>query len=192
MNARHRLGLPVDRLVVVSLGAVHKWRGAIESILALEQIIERGRPADLFFVGSTTHADDEISKLVEEHDLSSRVHFTRRVVSEREWRDYLLAADLAIQLCKHPFGQISASLSDCISAGLPSVANVSVADALDAPAYVFRVPDMLAPTVVADRLAEIIESGIHETRLSPQRDEYCKGHSPEAYAHQLMKILDLQ
>ncbi len=192
MNARRRLGLPPDRIIVVSLGAVHKWRGAVESILALEQLIIRGISADLFFVGSTTHTGEEIAELVERHNLSTRVHMFPQRVSEQEWGDYLLAADLAIQVCKNPFGQISASLLDCICAGLPSIANQSIADALDAPNYVIRVPEIFDPAAIADQAAEMIESRIHETRMSPQRDEYCKKRSSNAYAIQLMKILDLQ
>ena len=45
------------------------------------------------------------------------------------------------------------SLADCISVGLPTVSNDDLAEALDAPAYVERVPDRVSPVLIAEAIA---------------------------------------
>ncbi len=47
------------------------------------------------------------------------------------------------------------ALLDCIAAGLPTVANDDMAEAMDAPSYVLRVPDHPSPVLIAEALAEI-------------------------------------
>ena len=77
-------------------------------------------------------------------------------LSDLEYRDYLLAAYMGIQLRNHFFGGLSGALLDCVAAGLPTVANKDLAEAVEAPQYVVRVPDSPDGMMLADGMHRIL------------------------------------
>jgi glycosyltransferase involved in cell wall biosynthesis len=126
---------------------------------------------------------------VERLGLGDHVRICDEWLPESTYRDYLLAADLAIQLRAPGFVGLSGSALDCLGAGLPTVMNDALAEALEAPGYVARVPDHFSPVLMAERLLELAESGRYQVRDCPERAEYVAAHTFERYADELLRVL---
>src|SRR5262249_29680844 len=137
--ARGRLGVPPGHALVISLGLVTKAKGPHECVYALEQLLAWGVPAELHFVGSAGEPGPELAGLAERLGVRPALRLMDDWISDQTYRDYLLAADFAIQLRSHGFGGLSGAVLDCISAGLPTVCNEDLAEAMDGPDYVLRV-----------------------------------------------------
>jgi glycosyltransferase involved in cell wall biosynthesis len=189
--ARVRLGLPADQLVLISLGIVAQVKGSLECVWALEQLHAWGMPAHLYFVGESTHFREPLQQLAGRLGVGNHVHQMSEWISDREYRDFILAADFAIQLRTHCFGGLSGAMLDCISAGLPTVTNEDLARAMDAPGFVLRIPDHLSPPLIAEQLANAFDAGLHRARPSPAREAYVREHSFDNYAVQMLQVLGL-
>lgn len=187
--ARRRLGLPDDQLSVVSFGVVAPNKGFETLIMAIEQLRARGWPAHLYFVGPEAGYKAGIQPLLKRLRLAEAVHFASDWVSETGYRDFLLAADLGVQLRSHAFGGLSGALLDCITAGLPTVSNEDLAAALEGPDYVLRIADQFSPLLIAERLAELLAADRHRVRLVPERGAYVRTHSFARYAREMMQLL---
>jgi NADPH2:quinone reductase len=74
--------------------------------------------------------------LVRELGLVPYVRFHECYVSEQTYRNYLVGADLAVQLLRRRLGILSGALLDCSAAGLPAVTNKSLAASVGAPHYI--------------------------------------------------------
>jgi glycosyltransferase involved in cell wall biosynthesis len=125
--------------------------------------------------------------------LGGHVIFTADYVNDTTYRDFLLAADVAIQLRPHGFGGVSGALLDCIAAGLPTVANDDLASAMEAPAYVRRIPDQISPVLIAEAVADVIDGGgCQRSRWEGQRRLYTAEHSFRRYAERLVASIGLE
>lgn len=88
-------------------------------------------------------------------------------VPEPVYRDYLAAADVAVQLRRAPPGSISGALMDAIAAGIPSVAAATLAEAIEPPGYVRVVPDDADAGTISTAIGRALEqdrAGIAEAR----------------------------
>lgn len=189
--ARQRLGIPADQVVIISLGMVHPTKAPPECLWALEHLHAWGLPAHLYFVGSDQGYEWPLADWACRLGLRAHVHTLGDWVSDQVYRDFLLAADLAIQLRTHGLGGLSGAVLECISAGLTTVVNQDLAEAMEGPSYVLRVPDHLSATLIAEQLIEAYEAGRHRTRLGPERDAYIREHSFDNYALRLLEGLGL-
>jgi glycosyltransferase involved in cell wall biosynthesis len=194
-EARRRLGVAPDKLLVVSMGLLAATKGPFECVWALENLFAWGMPAELHFVGSSRyfHLKDlgDLSELIEKLDLNDHVRILDQWVSDQTYHDYLIAADFAIQLRTHHFGGLSGGLMDCLSAGLPTVANEDLAGAMEAPDYVLRCPDHLSPVRIAEAIYTAAEKDLHRRRVTPEREAYLIEHGFDNYAQKLMMLLGL-
>jgi glycosyltransferase involved in cell wall biosynthesis len=176
--ARARLGFGGAEKIIISCGFINASKG-IDAALRAMTII--GDAARLVFVGQQDGPGNWAH--------GGNVTFLHRFIDEPAYRDFLRAADCALQLRTGGTGNISGALQDCIAAGLPSVANLDLAEALDAPGYVKRVSDCLDPAEIASALIEILD-GKSDTEL--QRLEYTAAHGMDGYARGLCEVLGLQ
>jgi glycosyltransferase involved in cell wall biosynthesis len=186
--ARHGLGVADDAVLIVSFGWVIPSKAPETVIDAMSILRRRGVPVHLRFVG---HPGDSVERLTARAGGPEAVSFTRDWVDEDDYRRHLQAADYGIQLRTVRSGAISGGLMDCIAAGLPTVANADLADAVDAPAYVLRVADALDPDEIAARLAAAVAAAAHATRHDAARLSYATAHSFDAYATRLLAVLGL-
>ena len=190
--ARQRLGMGSKEFAILSLGFVHSNKAAEECIWALDILLSWKIPARLYFVGSFAMDEAPFRNLVSDLALTDHVMFASEFVSEARYRDYLLAADAAVQLRTHFFGGLSGALLDCIAVGLPTVANADLAMAMEAPAYVSMVPDHPSPVLIAEALAEICQKGDSRSQFDEARRHYSDVHSFKNYARQLCEGLGFE
>ncbi len=189
--ARVRLGLGEDEILIASFGFVHWTKSPADCILALEMLRGWKLPAVLQFVGADNMDVGPLVSLAQRCNVEKHVVFIGEYVNEALYRDYLLAADLGLQLRSFGGGAVSAALQDCVTAGLASVANDDLADAIDSPDYVRRVPDAISPVLVAEALATLLAEGAHKHRHDEARRDYAVSHSFERYVELLCNALGL-
>jgi glycosyltransferase involved in cell wall biosynthesis len=194
-TARARLGLQPDEVAIATFGAVHHSKAHEECVWALEILRGWGIPASLHFVGEFnrhSNAAPGLLALVAKLGLQCHVRLFEDFVSEQTYRDYLVGADLAIQLRTYGFGGLSGALLDCAAAGLPAVANTSLAAAIGVPDYVRSIPDPISPLLVAEALADLQDSGLAKERPEKARRAFSEQRSFAAYGRELCHALALE
>lgn len=197
-EARARMGVGSSDMVVTTFGFVHPSKAPEECVWALDSLRRWGMPARLHFVGDASSMPDggrALRHLIDLLDLSGHVRLEDGYVSEQTYRDHLVGSDLAIQLRTYGLGGLSGALLDCAAAGLPTVANRSLGDAVGVPAdYIRTINDAISPLLLAEALADLrdSENGAAETsRREQARRKYGRERSFAAYASGLCAALDL-
>ena len=189
--ARHRLGIPEDQRVIVSMGQMRLSKAPLELIWALEYVHFWGLPAHLYFVGES-EVTQRVADLAHALGLKDFVHILDRWLPEAEYRDHLLSADAAIQLHTPGYGSLSRVLLDCIDAGLPTVTTHELGEAIKAPDYVKSIPDHLSPLLMAEGLREILGTREDRSRIEPERGRFLREHDFDGYASRLLEILEVK
>ncbi|MBB4003065.1 glycosyltransferase involved in cell wall biosynthesis [Aurantimonas endophytica] len=193
--ARQRLGLADDEVAIASFGGVSPSKAPEECVWALDFLRQWGIPASLHFVGNLRDMHDggaHLRAVVERLGLRNHVRFQDDFVPEQTYRDYLVGADLALQLRTYTLGGLSGALLDCAAVGLPTVANRSLADAVGVPASYNRgVNDALSPLLIAEALAELHEAGLGRQRPEEERRAFSEERSLARYSQRLCRVLGL-
>jgi glycosyltransferase involved in cell wall biosynthesis len=153
----------------------------------VQAVARAGADGHLYFVGECDAAAREaITSRAASEGIAGRVHFSSTWTSEEDYRRFIIAADAAIQLRTHFYGGISGALTDCLSAGLPTVANEDLAAAVEAPDYVAQVPDRPKVRQLAEALTLCIDGGRDRRAHEESRVRYTRTHSFDAYARRLL------
>jgi glycosyltransferase involved in cell wall biosynthesis len=189
-DARRRLRLPDGEVVIVTFGHMDVTKAPLECIWSLELLRGWGINASLHFVGPPADQQNLVA-LIASLGLTGKVTFLDNYVSDTTYRDYLLAGDLGIQLRLTYLGSLSGALLDCIAAGLPTVTNIGLAEAMDVPDYVRAVPDALSPLLIAEALADLLQTGMTKNRPEAARAAYSDAHSFRIYAKDLCDAIGL-
>ncbi|WP_095198611.1 glycosyltransferase [Mesorhizobium carmichaelinearum] len=187
--ARQSLGIAAKEFAIVSLGFVHSTKAVEECIWAVDLVRSWNIPVKLYFVGELAGDEGPFKDMVSQLGLTDHVVFSSSFIRETQYRDYLLAADAAIQLRTHRFGGLSGALLDCITVGLPTVTNEDLAMAMEAPTYVATVPDHPSPVLIAEALAGISQAGVNRSQFDEERRRYCEVRSFKNYARLLCEGL---
>ncbi len=188
--ARRHLGISETDIVVATFGEVHENKGLEDCLWAAEMVRAWGIPVRIAVVG---FADERIARwLIDKAThigiIDELIMFHRRV-SEEEYRNWLLAADVAVQLRTYQLGGLSGALLDCIAAALPTVANEHLAEAVEAPDYVKRVPDAISAVLVAEAIASFVQGDLHSSRPIAERDAMIASRNFDTYADRLLAAL---
>ena len=184
LRARAALGITADEKLIISLGFITRNKGIPAALHALALL----PGARLVLVGEPSEDTKTFEKLAAKLGLHARVAFGQSFVPERDYRDYLLAADCALQLREGLPGNISGTLQDCISAGLPTVASQDLAENIAAPGYVKTVSDRLDPLEITAALIERLNA---DDDTEAERLAYCAAHTMGRYAASLLALLEL-
>ena len=119
-EARVRLGLPADHLLVGSFGSIHPSKLNVEAIEAFAELAKRRSDAVLLFVGEEVDeglARDKARSL----GLEAKVRFRGRP-DDLEFLDLIAASDVGINLrCPPTNGESSGALLHLLSAGVPTI-----------------------------------------------------------------------
>lgn len=185
--ARARLGVPPGAVVIATFGYIHPTKAPLDCLWALDMLRAWNIDARLHFVGGSLMDAGVWRQWLRELDLEAHVFAPDGYLDEDSYRDHLLGADAAIQLRTLGVGSVSGALADCVAAGLPSVASATLADAIDAPGYVVRVPDNPSPVLVAEALAGLLGRRAPEA----ERRDYVRAHGFDRYAARLCEALAL-
>lgn len=143
LTAKNNLGLGDDDLLVCSFGFLDQTK-LNDRLLScwFESKLATDKRCHLVFVGNNNGGvyGDNLLNLIKNKVCSSRITITGFVEPE-QYRQYLTAADIAVQLRTCARGETSAATLDCMNYGLPLIANANGSMAeLDSEA-VWLLPD---------------------------------------------------
>ncbi len=188
---RERYGVDPASFLISSFGYPASAKGMETCILALDLLRSWNIAAELYFVGNASAVWQQIARIAALYGLEKHVHAFQSFVDAAMYRDFLVASDAAVQLRTYGFGQLSAALMDCISAGLPSVSSSELALSCQAPDFVWRVPDRYSPLQVAEQLASIWDTGSRAAANAEARAAYLDTHNFDYYTKRLAEILGI-
>jgi glycosyltransferase involved in cell wall biosynthesis len=188
---RDRYGVPPGSFLIASFGQISRVKGMDTYILATELLRSWNIPAELYFVGDAGREKGELDRVSSLYGITEHVHSDAAFMDDAAYRNFLIAADAAVQLRTYAFGELSTEVIDSVSAGLPCVTTRDVALSCDAPVYTLTVPDRFSPLQVAEQLALIWETRIGGPAHTAARSAYLETHNFGFYAKRLIEILGI-
>ena len=189
MQARERIGVPEQDLFLASLGYIDTRTKMTDVVVeAAAWLTQWGHRVSLHLVGAApAELERSLTKRAEQAGLQDfRI---TGFVDEATFRDYLLGIDLGVQLRISPMLGVSGPLADMAAFGTPAVASRGLAVDIDAPEYIYRLPENVSPLLVAEAIEEAQMSPPDATTIEMQRAEYLQQLSPEVYARRLLQVL---
>jgi glycosyltransferase involved in cell wall biosynthesis len=188
--ARQVLGIDEKTYIITTFGIITKEKGVTELVWAAQLLRQWGLKFKLVFCGTGVLPElMAVRRQALELGLSEVVVLFETAPDEQLFRKYLLASDLAVQLRTHSIGSISGALSDAIAFALPCVATSDLAESLDAPSYVTRIPNEISPLLLAEAImSRVAIRNDLDTRIGTTRN-YLAEHSPASYARRLIETL---
>ncbi|MGO9327644.1 MAG: glycosyltransferase [Steroidobacteraceae bacterium] len=192
-TARQMLGLPQEAFIICSFGFVDPVKLSHQLAEAfVASFLVRDPKCLLLFVGEN-HDGDYGAKLLEiirSNGLADRIRITGWADSAH-FRQYLAAADLAIQLRTGSRGETSGTVLDCLAAGVPLIVNAhgSVAE-LPADA-VWMLDDEFSNADLINALETLYINADKCDALSHKaRDIIATRHAPDDCAKQYAEAIE--
>ncbi|HZW26136.1 MAG TPA: glycosyltransferase [Gallionella sp.] len=195
--SRQRLKFDDRDLVICSFGVLGQTK---LSHRLLDAWLASGLAGDprckLVFAGDTPPGEygDQLRARIDASGLGKRIQITGWV-DAGTFRDYLAAADVAVQLRTLSRGESSAALLDCMNYGLPTIvnANGSIADVQDDG--VWKLPDEFSDAELVAALETLSGSPERRAQLGRRaREIVVTGHQPDhcagLYAHAIERAYE--
>jgi glycosyltransferase involved in cell wall biosynthesis len=193
-EARRRCAMKDDELQIVTFGIVDlPTKGVDLLVQALGWLDSWGVSSRLHVLGPVPEESfHALRALAIERDVLDRL----RIYGAFSWtthRMFLLAADVGVQLRLSSVLTISGTAADCAAFGLPTLASRSVAEEMQLPSYVHRVPDKVTGLLLAEAIAELADYR-HSRTSDIERDRrgYLDRFSARSYAEGLLEALELE
>ncbi len=188
-DAKARVGFNPDRIHLTSLGFIDIRTKmpdlVIESAAWLQQW---GHPVSLHLAGAGSEV--EVAQLREQALRAGLVDFEiTGFLSDSQFRDYLLATDIGIQLRISSLLGVSGPLADLAGFGVASVASSGLVQDIDAPAFIAAVPEYVSPVMIARSVEQILTNAVPDSEREALRLEYLQSHSPSKYAREFLVVL---
>lgn len=190
LAARERLGLdgyPDGMIHLGSFGYVDPRTKMTDVVVeAAAWLGQWGHSVALHLIGSASQAQE--AELVKQAQDAGITHFQiTGYQSEEQFRDWLLAVDLGVQLRIGPLLGVSGPLSDLAAFGTPAVASNGLCVDVETPAYITRLPDAVSPVIVAEAMEHALANPMQPQELEKARQAYLAAQSPQRYAQLLLE-----
>ncbi|HEY7822478.1 MAG TPA: glycosyltransferase, partial [Acidimicrobiia bacterium] len=188
-HARARLGLSPEAVHLATFGYVDLRTKLTDVVLEAAGWLTRwGHAVHLHVVGQASQADTESLK-ARAQDWGLDGFTVTGFTSDADFRDYLLAVDLGIQLRVSPFLGVSGPLSDLAAYGTRGMGSEGLCIDVDAPAFISRLPQAVSPTMLATAIEEVLQTPRDELLIEQQRRDYLASKTAQAYVQQLLDLL---
>ena len=187
--ARERLGFTSDSMHLGTFGFIDIRTKMVDVIVeSAAWLTTWGHRVSLHLVGSASEAIAEA--LAERARAAGLAGFEiTGFVSDAQFRDYVTAVDLGVQLRVSPLLGVSGPLSDMAAVGTPAVASRGLAIDVDTPAFIDRLPDEASPLMVAEAIEYRLAHPADREVIEAQRVDYLERKSPKVYAEELLAVL---
>jgi len=155
-KAAARVGLGIDKedFVVCSFGILSSGKLIPRLLNAwLASALAEEKRCRFVFVGEN-HLGDSLLETIETRGLSDRIGITG-FVSPEVYRQYLMAADMAVQLRCQSRGETSAAVLDCMNYGVPTIVNANGSMAELDRESVWMLPDKFDDAELIDALESL-------------------------------------
>lgn len=192
-EVRRKLNLRDDDFVVCSFGLLNPYKLSHKLVDAwLASSLARNKECILIFVGENHDSDyrEELCNTIRRSNLGDRIRITGWV-NMQTFRQYLVAADVGVQLRTNSRGETSAAVLDCMNYGLPTIVNANGSmDDLEDDA-VWKLPDEFSEA----QMVEALESLRHDLSLrqklgSRAREIIVTRHAPGVCAEQYFDTIE--
>lgn len=192
IGARTRLNLSDETFHVATFGVVdRRTKGADLVVAAAAWLRDWGVPVHLHVVGAAPQGElKSLEQLASDLGVRRTITFHGRL-PRAEFEQFLLAADVAVQLRTSATLSLSGGLADCLAFGVPTVTTHDLADELDAPPYVGRVSSVTSSLLVAEAIAALRDRRRDDPAIEAERRAYLNRRSLDSYAHGLLESLGL-
>ena len=192
-DARQKLGFSADDVVICSFGILNPTKQNHRLLDAwLTSALARDKRCKLVFVGENPGGDYgvQLQETIRRSGLEDRITITGWADTE-VFRQYLAAADMAVQLRAQSRGETSAAILDCMNYGLPTIANANGSLA-DLPAEtVWMLPDEFNDSQLAEALEALRQDHTVRTMLGASaREEILTRHAPRVCAKQYAEAIE--
>ncbi len=180
VDARARLGFEEDDLVICSFGHVTPTKLGVTLLSAFKTAqFSDGQSVKLVFVGELEESyaaefnDENTSEMGE-------VSYVTGWVDTHEYRDYLLAADIAVQLRSMSRGETSASVLDCLTHGTATIVNAHGSMRELDPETVMVISDPVSETDLTLALEQLAnDKDLRATIGAKAKQEIGRLHAPQ-------------
>ncbi len=190
-GARKRLGVPEDALLVCSFGVLGQIKlnhRLLEAWLA--STLAHRTDARLVFVGK---AVGEYGERLHRHIRESGVKNIQITgwADAKDYRDWLAAADVAVQLRALSRGETSAAVLDCMNFGLATIVNAHGSLAELDPQAVWLLPDEFSDAELSEALKTLAQNPGRRQDLGQRaRAVVRKRHNPRRCAEQYAAAIE--
>ena len=190
--ARQRRGFaehPESTLHLASFGFVDARTKMADVVLeSAIWLSDWGHTVSLTLVGEAEpHVQQQLEQRAEESGL-----FDFRITgytNEDQYRDYLAAIDLGLQLRISPYLGVAGALSDLAARGRVALGSRGVCQDVGTPDFIDRLTDAVSPIIVAQAI-EYRWSHMPDRRdIERMRIDYLNQTSPRRYAEELLRSL---
>jgi glycosyltransferase involved in cell wall biosynthesis len=191
--ARRFLGIAQDDFVVCSFGMLAPTKLNHRLLAAwLQSSLAKDPRCHLIFVGEN-HGGDYGAELLDTLRRSacrSRIHITG-FVDENRYREYLMAADAAVQLRTASRGETSAAIFDVLGQGLPLIVNAH-GSAQELPSdVVLRIDDLFSDDALAGALQRLKDDASARQQLSEASVAWIgENHHPSKVAARYRDVIE--
>jgi len=191
--ARKELGIDADEFVVCSFGFLDRTKLNHRLLeVWLTSDLARDKRTTLYFVGESHSGEygSDLLKTIRDNGMSDRIHITG-FTSKKEFKLYLTAADLAVQLRMNSRGETSAAVLDCMNHSLPVIVNANGAIAeLDSQA-VWMLPDEFSDAALKDALHSLWTDPKRRHALGERaRNIILSRHNPTECARRYSAVIE--
>jgi len=192
-QARQKLGLKANDFVVCSFGLLGSTK--LNHCLLdawLNSILVNDACCFLTFVGENDGGEygAQIRNIIHAQGLGERIRITGRT-DMQTYRDYLAAADIAVQLRTQSRGETSAAVLDAMNYALPTIVNAhgSMAEILSDAVWVL--PDKFENYELTEALESLWKNDEHRFSLGMRAKEVIvASHAPTACAAQYAEAIE--
>lgn len=182
-RARSALGFSQNDFIVCSFGFLGPNKLNHRLLNAwLDSPLAQNRDCKLVFVGAA-HEDQYCHDLIEKIAARGSGRVTVSGFASPEiYIQYLQAADVGVQLRANSRGETSAAVLDCMSYGLPTIANAHGSMAELPADCIISLPDSFSDSALSDELVALYEDEARRFRVGSRAAEYVAESHNVAYA----------
>jgi glycosyltransferase involved in cell wall biosynthesis len=179
------------RALVAAFGIVDPSKRPKALVAAVAELSSRGVDVELALVGPVSEA---LSEELRTYAAGLGVSDRTRVLGPVPWDEYLQLlgeAEVAVQLRERFFGEASGAVSECLSAGVPTIVSDLGWMGELPDDVVAKVPHECATDVIASSIERLLADDGERSALAVRGEDFASTRTFEAAAEALLAKLDL-
>jgi len=192
-QSRANLGLKADDFIVCSFGLLDPYK--LNHLLLdawLHSRLAKDNRCVLVFVGKNNGGEygAQLLKTIRASGLRKNIYVTGRL-DITAFRNYLSAADIAVQLRTHSRGETSAAVLDCMNYALPTIVNANGSLAELPADAVWMLPDVFEGSQLVEALEKLWQEKGKRDALGKRAQEVVRTkHAPQECAKQYAEAIE--
>lgn len=193
LQARKALGISLDAFIVSSFGLLGPSKQNQRLLDAwLASPLSKDERCLLVFIGENDGGNygTELTATIHNNGLSHRIRITGWA-NILQFRQYLAATDVAVQLRTLSRGETSAAVLDCMNYGLATIVNANGSMADLPKDAVYMLPDEFKIADLSTALENLWKDRTYRNRLGQRAREVIQiRHTPRACADQYFQVIE--